>query len=145
MGSGELLNRLRRLAQRELDEILSTELLVRLPDGTARSAIEFTDDELFFMDLSSMKRSMVSKWRIRHKAAQKGFVYIGGGKLKHIASLTREDLQPLCALIEARADEVEAYHELDNFLVDALADLEKLGIDVDWHQDVADWLETGLG
>jgi hypothetical protein len=138
------LDRLRRLAQRELDKVLSWEMLVHLPDGTARSALEFTDWYLLSTGMLPTTRSAISQWRIRRMAAEKGFVYIGDGRLKHIDSLTREDLQPLCDTIDARHDEAEAYEELEDFLIYALKDLEKLGVDVDWNQSLADWLETGL-
>jgi hypothetical protein len=128
----ELMNEVRRLAQEQWDRELSLEPFVRLDDGTRKSAIELTDEELYSLTLPPGMWEAFAVGRIRYQAAEMGFVYLGGGELRHIDSLTPEDLPDLRATVVTKRIEYQAYNALDDFVTETLQYLEEVGIRVDW-------------
>jgi hypothetical protein len=140
MSQDELLQLLHRAARMELDEILASVLLVRLPDGTEKSAIELSEEE--FDSLQPSMKPSTAFWILRHHMAERNYIHGGGGEFKRIDHLTLEDAPRLRAESEERASQEEAALRVVDFIAEGLQGLESMGVEVDWEDDetLGDWL-----
>lgn len=139
MNDHELLDQLRQLARQELNEVLSADLTVPLPDGTEKFSMGLTPEDLGSLE-PSMLRWKVLEWIGQYVAAKLGYVDMGDGKMKHIDELNLEDAPRLEKAIEAKHKRFEAVMGLASFILEAAQDMEELGIEVDQDGMVGDWL-----
>jgi hypothetical protein len=127
----ESMEELRMLAEEQWEQVLSLEPCVRLVDGTKKSAIDLTIEEIYWRTYTPRDWHTFHVWRTRYLVAEAGIVHLGGHDFKHVDRLTPEDLPRLRATVAAGRAEYDAYAALHDFLTDNLPHLNDLGVEVD--------------
>ena len=141
MSQDELMELVHRAAREELAEILESVLLVRLPEGREKSAVELTEGE--FASLEPPEKQLWRWWWIhRHRKAEQGQIHVGRGEFKAVDRLTLEDVPRLLAERKKQERLEEAALKVVDFIAEGLQDLESMGIEADWEDDetLGDWL-----
>lgn len=142
MSNDESLDWLRQVAREELDKILGADLLVSMPDGTKKLAIELTWKEISYLEPPEL---WVATFKCinRYKLAKNGKVVLGYDGVKHIDELTLEDAPGLGEAIEDRLERFEGVIEAADLRVGTIQQVFFRGDGAEPDKRVIDWGEPG--